>query len=169
MAQTPGTSKNRIIIGIVSLALVAALVIGGIIYATHSKQAAASEATTNATPTPTTAPTTTSTTSEPTPAAATSYKDGTYTATGSYGSPGGTESIRVSITIQGNVVTDSSVTAGSTGGDSAEYQSLFIRGYKSQVTGKNIGSLNVGKVSGSSLTPIGFNKAVVTIKAQAKA
>jgi hypothetical protein len=37
------------------------------------------------------------------------------------------------------------------------------------VVGKDIDALNVGPVAGSSLTSIGFNKALATIKGLAKA
>jgi hypothetical protein len=36
------------------------------------------------------------------------------------------------------------------------------------VVGKNIDEVNLGKVSGSSLTPIGFNNAIEDIRSQAK-
>src|ERR1700722_17691610 len=46
--------------------------------------------------------------------AADTYKNGTYSATGSYDSPGGTESITVSVTVQNGVVTATSATSGAT-------------------------------------------------------
>jgi hypothetical protein len=98
-----------------------------------------------------------------------SYKDGTYSATGSYNSPGGTNTLTVSLTLKRGVITDSAVTGSATRGDSAEYQTMFIDNYKSQVTGRSIDSLSLTKVSGSSLTPQGFNDALVKIKAEAKA
>jgi uncharacterized protein with FMN-binding domain len=97
------------------------------------------------------------------------YKDGTYTATGTYDSPGGLDNLGVSITIKGDVVTDATVTNMAGDRESSFYQNKFISGYKPYVIGKNIASINLtGSISGSSLTPIGFNKALATIKAQAK-
>jgi hypothetical protein len=112
------------------------------------------------TPTPPTTP----------PVATTStYKDGTYSADGNYNSPAGPESISVTLTLKNDIVTGANVTANASYGRSAQYQNAFISGYKQYVIGKNISSLNLGRVSGSSLTPIGFNNALAQIKAQAKA
>jgi len=52
--------------------------------------------------------------------------------------------------------------------ESQHYQSRFLSGYKQYVVGKNISSVNLTNVSGSSLTPIGFDNALTQIKAQAK-
>ena len=97
------------------------------------------------------------------------YKNGTYTATGNYQSPSGLESIGVSLTIKGDIVTAASVTANASGGWSARYQQAFIGGYKSYVVGQSIDSISLGRISGSSLTPNGFNNALSQIKSQAQA
>ncbi len=97
------------------------------------------------------------------------YKDGTYSATGSYRTPGGTESIEVTVTLAGGVVTQATVTQHATGGESEEYQSKFVSGYKAQVVGKKLSDLSLSRVAGSSLTPLGFNNAIETIKSDAQA
>jgi len=97
------------------------------------------------------------------------YKDGTYSATGSYNSPGGVQEVDVSLTLKDGVVTSSTVKSGATDREAAEYQGEFIAGYKSFVTGKSISDLSLSKVSGSSLTPLGFNHAVEQIKDEAQA
>jgi uncharacterized protein with FMN-binding domain len=97
------------------------------------------------------------------------YKDGTYSATGSYGSPSGEEQIAVTVTIANDIVTSSSVTPMAYGGTSLRYQNYFISGYKQYVVGQNVANINLTYVSGSSLTPAGFNDALSQIKAQAKA
>jgi uncharacterized protein with FMN-binding domain len=97
------------------------------------------------------------------------YKDGTYTATASYMSPGGSDDLTVSLTLKNGVVTDSTVTPGAHDGKSSRYQDKFIAGYKNLVIGKSIDTLKLGAVSGASLTPVGFNAAVVKIKTQAQA
>jgi uncharacterized protein with FMN-binding domain len=97
------------------------------------------------------------------------YKDGTYTATGSYNSPGGTEDLGVTLTLKNDIVTNSSLSLMAYDGRSQRYQQMFQSGYQSQVIGRSIDSINLGRVSGSSLTPYGFNDAVTQIKAQAKA
>lgn len=96
------------------------------------------------------------------------YKDGTYQATGSYRTPGGNESIGVSLTIENGIITDSTVTQNARAGEAREYQGQFVSGYKSEVIGKRIDEVSLNRVSGSSLTPIGFNNAIQTIRTDAK-
>ncbi len=96
------------------------------------------------------------------------YKDGTYTAEGKYVSPGGDESIDVTLTLKNDIVTESQVESNATRPMSVKYQGFFIEGYKALVIGKNIDEVVLDKVSGSSLTPKGFNDAVEKIKAEAK-
>jgi uncharacterized protein with FMN-binding domain len=97
------------------------------------------------------------------------YKDGTYSATGSYMSPGGEDQIAISLTLTNDIITD--VTATNMAGDhtSARFEDKFISGYKQYVVGKKISDVHLTKVSGSSLTPAGFNDALAQIKSQAKA
>lgn len=97
------------------------------------------------------------------------YKDGTYSVEGDYVTHVGPKSIQVKITLKNNVITDADVTS-SEGTDpmSKNYQGQFIAGYKALVIGKDITSVHLSKVSGSSLTPIGFNDALQKIEAQAK-
>ena len=98
----------------------------------------------------------------------TAYKNGSYSATGSYMSPGGEDSVAVSLTLANDIVTDVTVTPAPADRTSERYQSKFLSGYKQYVVGKNIADINLSKVSGSSLTPIGFNDALAQIKTQAK-
>src|ERR1035437_3398634 len=97
------------------------------------------------------------------------YKNGTYSATGSYMSPGGYDQIGVSMTLKNDIITGSSVI--NMGGDrrSQRYQDQFISGYQQYVVGQNIAKVFLTKISGASLTPSGFNDALTQIKAQAKA
>lgn len=95
------------------------------------------------------------------------YADGTYAAEGSYASPGGPESIQVSLTLKDNLVTGVSVTPEATSGNAKQYQTAFASGIAEEVIGIDINDLAVDKVSGSSLTSIGFNEAVEAIKADA--
>ncbi|NQX12779.1 FMN-binding protein [Microbacteriaceae bacterium VKM Ac-2855] len=113
--------------------------------------------------------TTTSEASDDSAAAATTYADGTYEATGSYTSPGGSETVEVSITLESDVVTAVAVTPESENPTGTQYQTKFASGIAAVVVGKNIDDLDVSKVSGSSLTSTGFNDAVETIKADATA
>lgn len=125
--------------------------------------------TSTTTGTTTTPATTTPATTTTTPAAtASSYMNGTYTAVGQYGTPEGQQSITVTLTVSGDVVTVATVTPAATGEDSGEWQAKFIKGVQAQVVGKKLASLHLTNVSGSSLTPIGFNNAVSDIQNQAK-
>ncbi len=47
------------------------------------------------------------------------------------------------------------------------YEQMFEGGIAAATVGKNINTLNIGVVAGSSLTSMGFNKALATIKADA--
>jgi uncharacterized protein with FMN-binding domain len=96
------------------------------------------------------------------------YKDGTYSATGNYVSPGGAEELDVKITLQNGIITDSEVDSKATRPNSVRFQGLFVSGYKQLVVGKNINDVKLDKVSGSSLAPGGFNDALNEIKQQAR-
>lgn len=97
------------------------------------------------------------------------YKNGTYSATASYMSPGGQDQVAVTLTLINDIITDVSVTPTANDSTSRKYQGRFVSGYKQYVVGQNISTVKLTIVSGSSLTPIGFNSALELIKAQAKA
>lgn len=92
------------------------------------------------------------------------YKDGTYSAAGSYNSPAGQENVSLSLVIKNDIVVDSTFSATSDSSRSLQYQAQFSSGYKTQVIGKNLANISVGKVSGASLTGKGFNDALAKIK-----
>lgn len=96
------------------------------------------------------------------------YKDGSYSATGTYMSPGGAEEVGVTLTLKNGIVTDSVFEAKASRPASVNMQNQFAAGYKQYVVGKKLADINVRKVSGSSLTPQGFNDAVAKIKVQAQ-
>ncbi len=98
----------------------------------------------------------------------TAYKDGSYSSTGSYMSPGGLDKIGVNLTLEKDIVTDISVTPLVADKVSVKYQGMFLSGYRPMVIGKNIIDVKLDKVSGSSLTSIGFNEAIEQIKLEAK-
>ena len=112
-----------------------------------------------------TAPTVTST--DDTGPMTTKYRDGTYSADGEYTSPAGKESVAIAVTLQNNIVTDVTFTPKATNEVSVKLQDMFAVGYKAQVVGKNIDQISLTVVNGSSLTPKGFEDALVKIKAQA--
>ena len=121
---------------------------------------------------PTSIPTPTTPTPVPTPTPVTPtsrYKDGTYSAVGEYISPGGEESINLTLTLKNDVIVDAQVVSNAIRPNSVIYQGKFISGYKTLVVGKNIDNVALTKVSGSSLTPKGFADALAKIKVQAAA
>lgn len=102
-------------------------------------------------------------------ATSTTYKDGTYNATGSYSSPGGRESIELTVTLKDGIITSTSLVADATNGDAKDYQAEFASSYKDLVVGKNVDRVSLSRVAGSSLTSNGFNDALDQIKTDAKA
>lgn len=99
----------------------------------------------------------------------TTYKDGTFSGTGDFNTPGGNEEITVTITISNGAISNSSVTGNVNSRESQEYLQDFIAGYKDSVDGKSVATLRLSRVAGSSLTTIGFNNALDAIRSQAKA
>lgn len=98
---------------------------------------------------------------------AATYKNGIYSTTGNYASPAGPESIDVTLTVAGDVVTAASVKANATNPVSSKFQAKFVDGYASVVVGKKLADLSLSKVSGASLTTNGFNEALEELKTQA--
>lgn len=97
------------------------------------------------------------------------YADGTYSASGSYVSPHGPESIDVTLTLVDDIVESIEVIGHGDNPDSQHFQGFFVDGIAAEVVGKDIDSLNVSKVGGSSLTSGGFAQALAEIKAEAAA
>ncbi len=165
-------NNKKVIVSVVAVVAVAAAAIG---IAASNKKAptpVTSVTSTGSGQTTTTTSDTTATSTTTTPVADknnVAYKDGTYTATGSYQSPGGPDKVGVTVTLKNDIITSASVTPMPGDRESAHYQSLFASGYQAVVVGKDISTLHLDAVSGSSLTPIGFNDAIAQIKAQAKA
>ena len=135
-----------------------------------SHSTAAKPSTHKTTTTHSTAPTKHKSPSKPKPKPpAVHYTNGTYSENGSYTSPGGTETIKVTITLGNDIVTAVSVSTVSADPTATGYEAQFAGGISAAAVGKNIGTLHVGAVAGSSLTANGFNQAVGKIRADAKA
>ncbi len=169
MQQTDPARKRKIRAGL-AFAVLTAVIVGVVILSSPSRAKKNLEtsggSSTAASQTNSTGSTTSSATSTTTTTS--NFKDGTYTATGEYFSPGGQESIKVTITLSNDIVTASSAVSGANDSTAASYQSNFINGYKQFVIGKKITSINISNVSGSSLTSQGFNDALQQIEQQAK-
>ncbi|WP_413353723.1 FMN-binding protein [Microbacterium sp. 1P06AB] len=95
------------------------------------------------------------------------YKDGTYTANGTYQTPESVEEISVTLTLADGTVTDVEVTGEPKARETRQYQGDFIGGIQDEVVGKKLDDISVDKVGGSSLTSGGFNAAVKEIRTEA--
>ncbi|WP_405483495.1 FMN-binding protein [Streptomyces sp. NBC_00009] len=105
--------------------------------------------------------------SAPSPSASRTYRDGTYSADGGYGSQN--SSIGVSVTLDNGVITDVEVTPHATNTTSRGYQERFADAVPDLVEGKAIDDVQLDRVAGSSGTPDGFNAAIDQIKDEAAA
>lgn len=92
--------------------------------------------------------------------------DGTYEAKGEYTSPAGKETIDVKLTIKGGLIESAEMTPNAVNPGSVKFQGIFRENFKAQVVGKKISEIKLDKVSGSSLTPKGFNDAIQKIITQ---
>lgn len=97
------------------------------------------------------------------------YKDGTYSASGDYTSPGGHQSVGVKVTLKDGVISAVTVTPGATDSQSKQFQTDFAENVSSQVVGKSIDKADVSVVASSSLTSEGFNEALAKIAEEAGA
>jgi uncharacterized protein with FMN-binding domain len=143
------------------LVLITFLVMGAKTFARHS----------NTTSTPAQATTVATKPASSTPATSATngtYKDGSYMATGSYNSPGGTQKVLVNLTIANGAVSDATAQGQAKDGVAMIYQSDFSSGFKQFVVGKKLDTIHLSRVSGSSLTSQGFNSALKQIESQAK-
>lgn len=101
---------------------------------------------------------------------ATSYKAEEYTESGNYQSPGGSQKIKVRITLSSDgTIIDTNAEGDDKSSDSRFYQSSFIANYKNKVIGKKIDEVKLDRVGASSLTSDGFNNALEDIKNKAEA
>ena len=165
MDQSPN-SRKREIIAVLSVLIVIVAIVAAI--TVLNKDDAKESDSANTTDTSVGTDNSTSSSSDDSQATNAEYKDGQYTATGNYNSPGGTEDITVTVTLKDGVITDTSAQANASGATAKEYQGKFISGYKDLVVGKSIDSVSLDRVSGSSLTSGGFNRAIEDIIEQAQ-
>ncbi|HSE60714.1 MAG TPA: FMN-binding protein [Candidatus Saccharimonadales bacterium] len=170
MEQASNDTRKRVITGIVAVAILALLAAGVFALRNNDQQAAANQPADTQNSSDTIAQTSTNpqTVPESTTSSAT-YKDGTYTAGGSYTSPGGNERVNVTVTLKDDKITDATVTPTPASPTSSQYQGQFVANFKQFVVGKDADQVSLSRVSGSSLTSRGFNNALDQIKQQAKA
>ena len=161
--DTPKPRNNQKLAAVFGLVVIVAAIGAGVAFLAPKSDGQVIGGATSPTPTAT---------ADATPTAATTsaaYKDGTYTANGSYDSPGGLETVHLSVTLVSGLVSDSNATTTGNNPTGRLYQGKFLGGYKGLVVGRNVDSIKLSRVSGSSLTSGGFNDALAKIKTQAKA
>lgn len=96
------------------------------------------------------------------------YRNGRYTATGHYLTPGGNESIAVSIDVQADTVSSSVIQVEATSPTARQFQEQFRTTIAGRITARPLSDLSVSRVSGASLTSLGFNDALAKIRQEAK-
>lgn len=92
------------------------------------------------------------------------YRDGQYTSDGSYLTPGGDESIGVTVVVAHGLVTDAVVRTEASSPTARQFQVQFQAGIAAAVTGRDLAGLAVTRVAGASLTSVGFNDALTRIR-----
>ncbi len=92
------------------------------------------------------------------------YTDGEYTASGSYQTPGGKEAIDVEISLSGDIVTAVVVHPQGLTPTALEFETLFAEGIGTEIIGKDIDTLSVSRIAGSTLTGGGFRRALDDIR-----
>lgn len=170
-ASTSPQGKSKTLPIIIAVALIVIIIVGVLAYSMSGNNQNSQEVAGDQQAAPT--QTLGDTQQQETPAAGDAmtadYEDGEYFAEGMYTSPGGEESIDVTLTLADGVVTEAEVVSNAVRPISKQMQAAFIGGFREQVIGKKIDEIRLTKVSTSSLAPKGFNNAVEKIKAQAKA
>jgi uncharacterized protein with FMN-binding domain len=165
-AKTHKLTRTQAVLALLILSVV---IVGAIIAAPSKSKTGMVDAAKTSTASQTTGSSSTMAGSSTMSSTASAYKDGSYKATGQYYSPGGKESIGVSLTLKNDIVVASSLQVGANDPTATTYQSIFMTGYMKQVIGKKISSIHLTNVSGSSLTSQGFNNALKQIEHQAEA
>lgn len=77
-----------------------------------------------------------------------------------------THDIGVTLTLEGDLITDVVVEFDKGRGPANDYQKRFESSYRTVVIGQKLSSLSLSRVGGASLTSGGFNEAVAAIKSQ---
>jgi uncharacterized protein with FMN-binding domain len=93
------------------------------------------------------------------------YADGTYTATGQYGNA--PSFITVTVKLSAGHIVSAKVITRATNPISLYYQQRFASAAPEVVVGRPIEQVTLGRLAGSSGTPMGFNAAIAQIKQQA--
>lgn len=169
-------TATKIAVSIGSIAVIATAGIGGLLLATSNDSTPATTPTSSSvTPTTSTSSTSSSTSdtsssSSTTSSSTATYKDGTYTASATYSVPhGGSNSISATVTVAGGNITAVTTNDNYTDGESAMYIDSFESSVSSTVVGTSLADASFSRIGGASLTTVGFNNVLDTIRSQATA
>ncbi len=162
--------KQKVFIIIGSIAVLAAAAIGGAVLLQGSgnnqpSQAMSSTTSTAVTPSAATTSNAAPATTATTPSA---YKDGTYTSAFSYMVPHGVRnSINVSLTVSGGIITDVKTDNSYSDRESSMYVGGFESAVSSDAKNQLLADYNPSRIGGASLTTEAFAGAVNAIRSQA--
>lgn len=96
------------------------------------------------------------------------FRDGRYQVTGYYLTPGGNESIGVTVVLSADTITTLQVRSEAHSPTALQFQDQFRQHIDGPVVGRDLASVSVSRVSGASLTSVGFDDALVRIRSEAK-
>lgn len=96
------------------------------------------------------------------------YRDGRYAATGRYLTPGGDESIQVTVQVRDGIVTAAEAATEARSPTARQFQDQFRAHIADRVVARPLSSLEVSAVAGASLTSTGFDDALTRIRSQAQ-
>lgn len=170
-------TATKIAVSIGSIAVIATAGIGGLLLATSNDTIpATTPISSSVTPTTTSTSSTSSSTSDTSSSSSTTssstatYKDGAYTASATYSVPhGGSNSISATVTVAGGNITAVTTHDNYTDGESAMYIDSFESRVSSTVVGTSLADASFSRIGGASLTTVGFNNVLDTIRSQATA
>jgi uncharacterized protein with FMN-binding domain len=92
------------------------------------------------------------------------YRDGIYAATGHYETPGGSETLGVTIRVSGGMVSGATVRVEARSPTARQFQEQFASRYADFVVSRPLSDVDVSRVAGASLTSVGFDRAVAEIR-----
>lgn len=164
-------TKQKIFVTIGTAAVVAAAIFGGATLYGGSTKTDAQTARYSSTSSVTSSNSSSSTTDTSSSATSTgSYKDGTYTKTISYYVPhGGSNSVKVTLTVSGGTITSVSADDTYTDRESGVYISSFESEVSNNAKGQSLASYSPSRIGGASLTTEAFAEAISGIRSDAAA
>ncbi len=99
----------------------------------------------------------------------TNFVNGNYTTSVSYLTPSrSSHSMDITVTIENDVISNSSIVYDNGDGPSNSHQRRFDAAYKTEVIGMQLDEVALSRVAGASLTTESFNEAVTTIEVEAR-